>query len=134
MTVRTVERAAWTLGIGGFLTYLVGALLAPNPTRILPYVVGASVVGFPVAHWYVGRQLGDFSSEGAGRLTLFFLTMFVVSYLGFETVEFAAAPDTTTDTVGRAAAVLVGLSVGRRVANRGYDRVGAALGRDRSAE
>ncbi|UPV72775.1 hypothetical protein M0R89_09455 [Halorussus limi] len=46
MRLRTVERAAWTLGIGGFLSYLLGALLAPNPTRILPAVVGASVLGF----------------------------------------------------------------------------------------
>ncbi|MFC4448948.1 hypothetical protein [Halorussus aquaticus] len=130
MRLRTVERAAWTLGIGGFLSYLLGALLAPNPTRILPYVVGASFVGFPIADWYVRGQLGDFPSESAGRLTLFFLSIFVVSYLGFEAVEFVAAPDSAVETVGEAAALVVALSVGHRAANRGYDRVRAAFRSD----
>lgn len=135
MNLRTVERAVWTLGIGGFLSYLLGALLAPDPSRVLPFAAGASVVGFPVAHWYVGRQLGDFPSEGAGRLTLFFAAMFVVSYLGMEAVEVVTAPDSTAETVGQAAAVLVGIHLGRRTAYRGgYDRIRAALRGERTAE
>jgi len=132
---RTVERWVWTLGIGGFLSYLVGALLAPNPTRILPYVVGASVVGFPIANWYVTRELGQFPTEEAGRLSLFFLTMFVVAYLGMEAVEVVAAPESTAEIIGQAAAALTGIYLGRRAAARGgYDRIRAALGGDSSAE
>ncbi|UPV98817.1 hypothetical protein M0R88_09760 [Halorussus gelatinilyticus] len=135
MNPRSVERAVWTLGIGGFLAYLLGALLAPNPTRILPYVAGASVVGVPIANWYVTRELDRFPSEGAGRLTMFFLTTFVVAYLGMEAVEFVVAPDSTAETVGQAAATLVGLHVGRRTAYRGgYDRIRAALVAERGAE
>ncbi|WP_135852133.1 hypothetical protein [Halorussus salinus] len=134
MNPRSVERWVWTLGIGGFLSYLGGALLAPNPTRILPYVVGASVVGVPIANWYVTRELGQFPTEEAGRLTLFFLTMFVVAYLGMEAVEVVAAPDSTVETVGQAAAALAGIYLGRRAADRGRDRIRAALGGDSSAE
>lgn len=135
MTLRTVERAAWTLAIGGFLAYVAGALLAPNPNRILPYVAVGAVVGFPIAHWYVGKQLGEFPSESAGRLTLFFATTFVVAYLGMEAVAVVTAPDSTVETVGEAAATLVGLFVGHRAASRGgYDRVRSALGGDSSPE
>lgn len=135
MNSRSVERWVWTLGIGGFLSYLGGALLAPNPTRILPYVVGASVVGFPIANWYVTRELGQFPTEEAGRLTVFFLGTFVVAYLGMEAVEVVAAPDSTAETVGQAAATLAGLYLGRRAATRGgYDRIRAALGGERGTE
>jgi hypothetical protein len=135
VNLRTVERAVWTLGIGGFLSYLLGALLAPDPTRVLLFAAGASVVGFPVAYWYVDRQLGDFPSEGAGRLTLFFAAMLVVSYLGMEAVEVVTAPDSTAETVGQAAAVLVAIHLGRRTAYRGgYDRIRAALRGERTAE
>lgn len=134
MTLRTVERAAWTLGIGGFLAYLLGALLAPDPTRILPYAVGASVVGFPIAQWFVDRRLDDFPGEGAGRLTAFFLAVFAVTVLGMAAVDLVAAPDSTVGTAGRVAAAMVGLDAGRRVADGdGYDRIRAALDPDSSS-
>ncbi|WP_128477408.1 hypothetical protein [Halorussus pelagicus] len=129
MTLQTVERWVWTVAVGGFLAYLLGALLAPNPTRIHPYVVGASVAGLPIAHWYVGGEVAGFPSDGAGRLTLFFLTMFVVAYLGMEAVGVVAGPDSAAGTVGRAGSVLVGIRLGRRAADRaGYDRIRATLG------
>lgn len=135
MNPRTVERAVWTFAIGGFVSYLLGALLAPNPTMILPSVAAASVVGFPVAHWYVGKQLDEFPSEGAGRLTLFFAATFVVAYLGMEAVEAVTAPDSTAETVGQAAATLVGLFVGNSTAYRGgYDRLRTALGAEPSSK
>lgn len=134
MDLRTVERAAWTLGVGGFLAVLLGTLLAPNPTRPLPYVVVASAVGLPIAYWYVRRGLDGVPSEGAGRLTLFFATMVLVAYLGMEAVGLVAAPDSTAETVGQAVAALVGISAGRRTAHRGYDRIRAALGGEPGSE
>ncbi|UPV72774.1 hypothetical protein M0R89_09450 [Halorussus limi] len=65
---------------------------------------------------------------------MFFCTLFVVSYFGMEATEVVAAPDSTAETVGQAAAVLVGLSAGRRVANRGHDRIRGALGGERPPE
>jgi len=117
----TVERAAWTLGLGGFLAVLVGSLLSPEPTAFWPYAVGSLAIGVPVAHWYVGRQLGAFPTESAGRLTSFFLVLFGVSYVGFWAVERAVAPDTALDLAGRVVTVLVALSVADRTASRGGD-------------
>lgn len=132
MNVRTVERVAWTLGVGCFLAVLLGGLLSPNPAAFVPYAAGSLAVALPVAHWYVGKQLATFPDEGAGRLSLLFLALFAVSFLGFEAVEVATAPETTAATLGRTVAVVAGLVVAGRAASGGYDRIRAALAAERS--
>lgn len=113
-----VERAAWTLGLGGFLAVLVGSLLSPDSTAFRPYAVGSLAVGLPVAHWYLDHQLDELSTERAGRLTLFFLVLFGVVYVGFRAVELVAGPDTVLDFVGRVVTLMAALSVARRTASR----------------
>ncbi|USZ69307.1 hypothetical protein NGM10_06105 [Halorussus salilacus] len=122
-----IERGAWTLSVGGFLAVLLGALVSPRPDGVGPYAVGSLAVGLPVAHWFVGRQLGDFPAADAGRLTTFFLALFAVSYVGFLAVEFAVASGGTVVLLARAGAVVVALSVSRRAATAGYDRFRVAL-------
>ncbi|WP_135827810.1 hypothetical protein [Halorussus halobius] len=113
-----VERAAWTLGVGGFLAVLVGSLVAPDPTAFWPYAVGSLVVGLPVAHWYLDHQLDELAADRAGRLTLFFLVLFGSVYVGFRAVELVAVPDSVLDLAGRVVVLLVALSVARRTAGR----------------
>ncbi|WP_132057216.1 hypothetical protein [Halorussus amylolyticus] len=126
MNWQDAERAAWTLGLGGFLAILFGALVAPNPTAFWPYAAVSLLVGLPIARWYVNQKTA--SHDGAGRLTLFFLALFGVSLVGFWTVERVVAPETALDLAGRVVTVLVALRVARRASGDGYDRLRAALG------
>lgn len=119
MNLRAVERAAWTLGIGGFLAVVVGSLLAPDSTAFWPYAVGSLAVGLPVAHWYLGHELDELAADRAGRLTLFFLVLFGAVYVGFRAVELVATPDTVLDFAGRVVVLMAALSVARRTASRG---------------
>ena len=118
MNLRAVERAAWTLGIGGFLAVVVGSLLAPDSTAFWPYAAGSLAVGLPVAHWYLDHQLDELATERAGRLTLFFLVLFGCVYVGFRAVELVAPPDSALDFGGRVVMLMVALSVARRTAGR----------------
>lgn len=127
MNWRRVELVVWTLALGGFLAFLVGALLAPNPNGFLPYAVASLVVTLPVVYWLLDNSWDD-EQTNPGQPTLFFVVIMVVGTAAFQLSDLLVSPETTVGTVVRAAAFGLAYLVARRVVyGGGYDRLRSVL-------
>ncbi|WP_158058069.1 hypothetical protein [Halorussus halophilus] len=128
MNWRRVERGAWSLLLGGFLAFLVGGLLAPNPNSFLPYAIGSLVLTLPVVYWLLGRSWDD-DQTNPGQPTLFFVVIMLVGTAAFQATDLLVSRDTTVGTLVGAAAFGFAYLVARGVAyHGGYERLRDALG------